>query len=157
MPGFISISRRSFTSSSLALFLGISERKEAVEKELFTAMNRQRRLHGAKDLRWNDALAREARLQSFSMWEHGFFSHEDPVRGNPTTRLRRAGIVWRGCAENLFREQGYRDPVKAAMEGWMASPGHRQNLLDAKFTQSGMGVMIGPFDEFFMTQIFVLP
>jgi hypothetical protein len=51
VPGLISISRRTFTSSSLALFLGISERKEAVEKELFTAMNRQRRLHGAKDLR----------------------------------------------------------------------------------------------------------
>lgn len=153
----IVISRRGFARSSLALLTGAAGRKEAIEKELFSAVNRERRLHGAKELKWNDVLSKEARSQSFSMWKYGFFSHEDPLRGDLAARLRRAGVSWHGCAENIFREEGYRYPVKAALDGWMSSPGHRQSLLDTKFTQTGMGVMIGPFDEYFMTQIFVAP
>lgn len=157
MIGPILISRRSFARSSVALLTAASERKEAIANDLFVAVNRERRLYGANQLRWNAVLAKEARAQSFSMWERGFFSHEDPLRGDLATRLRRSGVIWHDCAENIFREQGYHHPVKAAVNGWMSSPGHRQNLLNAKFTQTGMGVMIGPFDEYFMTQIFVAP
>jgi uncharacterized protein YkwD len=126
-------------------------------RKVFDKGNRQRRLHGLHELEWNEALARQTRLQSANMMERGFFSHIDPVRGALSARLNAAGIAWMRCGENIFREHGMEDPPDAAVEGWMKSPLHRQSLLDPLFTQSGVGVAISPDTEYFITQIFIRP
>jgi uncharacterized protein YkwD len=91
------------------------------------------------------------------MATRGFFSHDDPERGGPDRRLTRAGIPWRAVAENIYRQRGYRDPVARAVEGWMRSPGHRQNILNPEYTHSGTGVFISGDGTAYYTQIFLRP
>ena len=126
-----------------------------ITRKVFNLANRQRRLHGFRELQWSDALAQQARLQSASMMERGFFGHTDPVRGALAARLNAAGIRWRRCGENIFREQGMDDPADAAVEGWMRSPAHRQSLLDPLFTQTGVGIAISPDTDYYITQTFI--
>jgi uncharacterized protein YkwD len=36
----------------------------------------------------------------------------------------------------------------------MASPGHRQNILDKNYSRTGIGVAIAPDGQVFITQVF---
>ena len=129
----------------------------ALTRRVFEKVNRQRRLHGLRELAWNDAVAAQARLQSSNMMERGFFSHADPLRGSLASRLSAAGISWNRCGENIFREKGLDEPDDEAVEGWMKSSAHRTSILDPLFTQTGVGIAISADREYFITQIFVRP
>ncbi len=47
-------------------------------------------------------------------------------------------------------------PVPTAIDGWMKSPGHRDNILRPIFTQTGVGVW-QEGDKYYITQLFLLP
>jgi len=126
-------------------------------RKVFSLANRQRQLHGLTPLQWNKALAEQARLQSTSMMERGFFGHVDPVRGPLSARLNATGVRWSRCGENIFREHGMDDPADEAVEGWMKSPAHRSSLLDPLFTETGVGIAISPETEYYITQEFIRP
>ena len=51
---------------------------------------------------------------------------------------------------------GYKDPARAAVEGWKNSPGHRKNML-GKFSLTGIGIARGKKGAYFFTQIFIEP
>jgi len=128
-----------------------------LEKQVIAEANRQRALHGVPELKWDDAVADQARSHSINMMQRGFFSHIDPERGALAARLDGAGIGWTRCGENIYQEKGLDDPVQSAVEGWMNSPQHRKNLLDPLFTLSGVGIAISPDTDYFITQIFIHP
>jgi uncharacterized protein YkwD len=127
------------------------------EREVFEAINRERAAHGAKPLVWNDAVAKQARAHSARMDARQFFSHQDPEFGGVGERLKRGGVRWRACAENVHQQKGFADPVKVAVEGWMNSLGHRRNLLDPQFVRTGVGIVRGRGGTYYFTQIFVRP
>jgi uncharacterized protein YkwD len=129
----------------------------ALNRKVFDKVNRQRRLHGLRELAWDEAVAGQARLQSSRMMDRGFFSHSDPLFGGLGVRLNAAGVSWNRCGENIFREKGMEDPPDEAVEGWMKSPSHRESILDPLYTQSGVGIAISPDTEYFITQIFIRP
>ena len=83
-----------------------------------------------------------------------FFAHRDPQFGDVAQRLTRAGIPWTACAENVHEQQGYANPAEVAVRGWMGSAGHRKNLLDPRYTLTGIGVAAGPGGRYYFTQIF---
>ena len=138
----------------LVLLTGFENRSQAVEQRVFDAINHERQAHGLPALRWSNRIALQARYHSARMLAKGFFSHQDPKFGGTADRLSIVGIPWRMCGENIFQEQGYSDPVRAAVEGWMQSPGHRQNILTKRFTDTGIGVQLGKDGTYMMTQIF---
>jgi uncharacterized protein YkwD len=53
-------------------------------------------------------------------------------------RFEPAGITWRRCAENLYREKGINEPSMRAVTAWMYSSGYRGNIPDSKLTGPGM-------------------
>jgi uncharacterized protein YkwD len=64
---------------------------------------------------------------------------------------------WRYLAagENLARIES-RDPVGRAVSGWLKSPGHRENMLSARFTTTGVGACRKGRAIYF-TQLFLRP
>jgi len=131
--------------------------EQSLERRVWEAINRERRREGARELAWDQALATEARRHSTRMAEAGFFSHHDPERGDLAPRLDADGIPWRDCAENIILfKQGDEDPVEVAVKAWMASPGHRKNLLNPVYTLSGVGIAVGRDNRLWMTQDFAL-
>ncbi|MDQ6699301.1 MAG: CAP domain-containing protein [Acidobacteriota bacterium] len=152
------MTRRVFTQGAL-LFTAPAKPANLrdMEKRVFDAINNQRGHAGIADLIWSSALADAAREQSGNMMERGFFAHVDPLRGDLAMRLNAGGIGWIRCGENLFTEKGYIEPVWTAVVEWMHSPGHKQNILEAEFTHSGVGIARSDDARYFMTQVFTRP
>ena len=78
------------------------------------------------------------------------FSHTRPDGRPCQTALDDAGAAWRTCGENIA--YGYPDPA-AVMDGWMASDGHRANILNASFDAMGVGV-VWEGGTLYWTQVF---
>jgi uncharacterized protein YkwD len=100
-------------------------------------MNSVRARNGAPPLRIGTALSRAARAHSIDMARKGYFEHGPFVQ-----RLRRFGVRAPYIGENLA--SGTR-PLSAAVivRMWIASPPHRQNLLDRGFRRIGVGLAGG--------------
>jgi uncharacterized protein YkwD len=127
---------------------------DRLEAALLDAVNGVRREHGLPALRRAPALAAVAREHSRRMSEEGYFAHEDPGGGSAADRARAAGIAFRVLGENLAMAEGAADPVDRIVAGWMASPGHRRNILDRRFGETGIGVWASG-DAYYVTQLFV--
>jgi len=120
-------------------------------------INEIRALNGAGELAWSERVAECAREQSVRKVELRFPGHTDPERGGVDERLTSAGIGWSRCGENLFMERGWDDPVNYALVCWWYSAGHKANLLNPDYTETGVGLSQGPDGAWFVTQIFVTP
>ena len=126
-------------------------------QRIFARINELRLDSGVEPLAWSEALGRCAREQSARKEQLRFPGHDDPDRGTVAQRVQAAGIAWQRCGENLFSERGWDDPVNFAVVFWWYSAGHRANLLNPDFTESGVGVVKGADETYYITQIFVLP
>ncbi len=127
----------------------------SLERRAFDAVNRERARYGLPPLAWDADCLRMARLHSESMARMNFFDHEGPD-GSPLTRAQRSGVRWRSLAENIALNQGYNDPVALAVEQWMHSPGHRDNILRGIFTHSAIGIARSSDGKIYLTQVFIM-
>jgi uncharacterized protein YkwD len=109
----------------------------------------------ARPLKWNDRLAAVARAHSLSMLRQGSFSHDDPDGTTFAARIKRAGIPWQASGENI----AIYDTVQGAESAFMNEPrfqeNHRGNILNASYTDVGIGVVQGPDGSLYITQDFV--
>jgi uncharacterized protein YkwD len=120
---------------------------------VFDRVNRERVAAGVAPLEWHEATGTVAQAHSLDMEQRDYFSHVNPEGQDPADRLRAAGVdCWR-VGENIA--QGQDDPDEV-MNDWMASPGHRANILDPEFRQIGIGVYGGPHGTYW-TQDFLVP
>lgn len=69
-----------------------------------------------------------------------FFDHLDPEGHTPGDRVRAAGYAAQRVGENIA--YGPQD-VAEAVQGWLRSPGHCENVMDPHFTLMGLGVAAG--------------
>jgi uncharacterized protein YkwD len=117
-----------------------------VEGAVLRLANEARRRQGVPPLNGDQALAGAARQHSGDMLARGFFSHVNPDGLSSSQRLPRGyAQALRQSGENIWMGSGQnpRDPRYLAgtiMGSLMASPGHRQNLLDPQYTHLGVGV-----------------
>jgi uncharacterized protein YkwD len=123
---------------------------EASDEELAAAsvclMNKVRGQRGLRPLKVNRRLARAATAHSEDMVERGYFSHFSRSGGNIVTRLRRVGYL-RGArawfvGENLAWGTGWRSTPREIWRSWMRSSGHRSNILNGRFREVGVGVVL---------------
>ena len=144
-------------------------------------INAQRSAHGFQPLDHIEKIRLIARSHSEDMASRNFFSHDNPEGLDPSGRGQRAGYDCRknygsyytyGLAENIHQgwlfgsyltSRGRTVPTdwfsleelaRNAVNGWMNSPGHRQNILDLSYDRAGMGVAIGDDGKVFFTQNF---
>ena len=119
------------------------------EQQVIDLVNEQRAKNGLGKLTANWELSRVARYKSQDMHDKKYFSHTSPTYGSPFDMMRNFGIAYRTAGENIA--QGYRTPA-AVMQGWMNSSGHKANILNASFTQIGVGYVS---DGNYWTQMFI--
>lgn len=72
------------------------------------------------------------------MADRGFFDHTDPDGDTPWDRADQAGITNLG-GENIARGQA---DAQAVMASWMASEGHRENILNCDYKTIGIGAHV---------------
>jgi hypothetical protein len=81
------------------------------------------------------------------MVAESFFAHESPDGGTLVDRLTGAGYIapdgdWT-VGENIAWGQGHLATPRNIVAAWMASPGHRKNVLTGEYTEIGLGVVTG--------------
>ena len=119
------------------------------EQEVIRLVNVQRAQNGLKPLTENWELSRVARYKSQDMVDNRYFSHTSPTYGSPFQMIRSFGISFRSAGENIA--YGQRTP-QAVVNAWMNSSGHRANILNASYTQIGVGYVA---DGNYWTQMFI--
>jgi uncharacterized protein YkwD len=148
-----------------------SEHLRGLERRMLDLINRDRAEHGgfaAQPLGWDDEVAAVARGHSADMLARGYMAHINPDGTAPQDRLARAGIRFLACGENIAGSPtkraasagsdviytGY-PTIEAAEAGLMASPGHRHNILEPRFTHVGVGIGTNTDGTLVITQNFI--
>jgi len=121
----------------------------AFENEVIRLVNEQRSKNGLKPLTANWELSRVARYKSQDMVDNRYFSHTSPTYGTPFQMIRAFGLTYRTAGENIA--YGQRTP-QAVVNAWMNSNGHRANILNASYTQIGVGYVSSGH---YWTQMFI--
>ena len=119
------------------------------EQEVVDLVNQIRKNHGLKPLTVNWQLSRVARYKSQDMLDKKYFSHTSPTYGSPFDMIKAFNISYRTAGENIA--MGYTTP-SAVVNGWMNSTGHRANILNANYTQIGVGYVA---NGHYWTQMFI--
>jgi uncharacterized protein YkwD len=108
-------------------------------------VNRERAQNGEAPLRLSQRLEAAAESHSAEMIAKDYFAHVSPSGETPVERVRHTGYIpspFDGyvIGENLaWGTYGLATP-QAIVSAWIASPGHLANILEAKYTETGIGV-----------------
>ena len=118
-----------------------------VEEATLCLVNAERRARDRPALRDDSRLADAAERKSRHMVRESYFAHVGPDDRDVVDWTRDSGYVSGGTSfkvgENLgWASEGGATPATIVL-GWMRSPGHRRNLLDERFRDSGIGVVLG--------------
>ena len=113
--------------------------RSADEQALFDDANRERASQGLQPLQWDPMLAAAARQHARVMARENLLSHQCPGEPPLDQRAARAGARFAMIAENV----AVGPSPERIHEGWMHSPGHRKNILNAEVTAVGMATTRG--------------
>lgn len=130
----------------------------ANEQQFVDLVNAERWDRNLRVLSVNPVLVQVAREHSREMYEKNYFDHISPTAElrTPSDRYIKAiGHVptWACIAENLFYCSVV--DVNKGHKCLMASPRHRDNILDSRFEQIGVGVYQSPDGRFWVTELFL--
>ena len=125
---------------------------QALEQNVLTQINQYRASRKLPPLTLDARISEQARGHSQAMASGRVpFSH-DGFQQRIATIART--IPYSRAAENVAYNQGYSDPVGQAVQGWLQSTGHRQNI-EGSFDLTGIGIAQNAKGEYYFTQIFI--
>jgi uncharacterized protein YkwD len=135
---------------------GVTPPASVAPGELIEFTNRERARAGLSPLRTNARLTQAAEIQAGQVAAAGRLEHTLPQAAYPTLedRMAAAGYAWRRVGENLAF--GQRNAA-AAVDTWMQSPGHRENILNDEFVDIGAGFVVDPNGRPYYVQVFARP
>lgn len=144
LPGAAGAGRASATATpvSVTLCAGASDADaSAFAAEVIRLVNVERARVGAAPLTSQPQLTQAAQKHAIDMACYGAVGHTGSDGSTPSERMDQFGYVWALAGENVAG--GYTTPA-AVMTGWMNSDGHRANILNAEFTDIGIGFVYNP-------------
>ena len=123
----------------------LSYATDIANNTLLTATNQKRAAAGIKSLNYNGNLTSAAQAKANDMATRNYWSHNTPEGTPPWTFITNAGYKYSVAGENLaygFRITNTNTSTNeiGVIDGWMASPSHKENLLNSKFTEVGFGI-----------------
>ncbi len=154
---------------------------QQIEYLVHELTNQERIDHGLSQLVFDPEITQVARGHSSDMAEREYFAHETPEGLTPTDRAAEKEyscqkivglLIYSGIAENIFQGHLFdsyytingeitsyewiteEDIAKTTVDGWMNSPGHRENILTEVFDREGIGVEITQDHKVYVTQNF---
>jgi uncharacterized protein YkwD len=113
-------------------------------------LNQERAANGVAPLSENAKLTSASAGYSRRMVDEAFFAHEAPDGDTLVDRLTGAGYPVDEAlvvGENIGWGSGTLASARSMVAAWMASPGHRANLLGDDYTEVGLGVVVGTPDD----------
>ncbi len=134
--------------------------QQELEQLIHKKINNYRISRGLKPLKWVNAIHEAARSHSTNMAKHDYLDHLDRNMRTPSDRLAHFGYPCYS-GENIFQGYGHyrtwhQGPVliryewltqeefaTKAVQSWIDSPGHHENMIRNQFTETGIGIEFG--------------
>ena len=117
-------------------------RSQALDRDILKLLNATRVARGLRPLALSLDLRRAAAVHSRSMIDGGFFKHESrdgsPFNARVKRFYRLAGYDTWSVGENLLYSAAETN-ASAAIEAWLDSPAHRDNMLNPAWREVGIG------------------
>lgn len=112
-------------------------------------INRERTARGEPALHGDSDLQQAAQSHSADMAAGDYFEHDGRHGDTPLSRMRSAGYIFSShigyqVGENIAWATLWMASPREIVIGWMKSPGHRANILDRSFRDTGVGVAPHP-------------
>jgi hypothetical protein len=115
----------------------------------------------ARELSESDPLVKSAQVFAEYLAKTGKFAHDADGK-QPPDRAVAAGYDTQFVAENLFKISGADglkadETAKKMVEGWLKSEGHRKNLMNPGYYETGVGVARAEDGTYYASQVFGVP
>jgi hypothetical protein len=111
---------------------------------VFLWTNSNRKEAGKQDLTINETLTKMAKQKLDDLFAKQYFEHESPSGVGPGELAKQVGYDYIIIGENLAL--GAFNGDKALVDAWMASPGHRANILNSRYREIGIAIGQGVFE-----------
>ncbi len=121
------------------------------EQETLRLINEYRRSNGLKELKAIARLQEVAKLKAEDIVNNEYFAHTSLQLGTPFEMLKQNGVTYKIAGENLA---GNITPKKA-VEAWINSHSHKENILEKKFEYTGICVIESPIYGSVFVQLFI--
>ena len=111
-----------------------------MRRRMLVRVNSERRRQSLPAIAPSATLDRVAQAYADDMLKRSHYGHVDPEGLTVRERAYAGGYDLRFIAENLAAGQ---PTVDEAVDGWMKSEKHRENILSKIYTEAGFGLAIG--------------
>jgi uncharacterized protein YkwD len=127
-----------------------------LEGSLLAGINAQRASAGMPAVTLSSDLAGFAHWRSGDMASRGYFSHTTPEGTSSLQLLSDRGISYSLAGEILTKNNyDQASAAKEAISSFMQSPPHRSIMLDARYTQVGVGFALDGAGMNYFTAVFI--
>ncbi|MFQ6006034.1 MAG: CAP domain-containing protein [Woeseia sp.] len=116
----------------------------------------RKRFPATTSLKRAAALDRAALAHAQDMAARSYMGHKGPDGSMPADRATRAGYAWVAIAENVAAGQTTAEEV---VDTWLASPWHCANLMNPRYSDTGVAYVVNPTGEkgIYWAQVFAAP
>ena len=124
---------------------------------LFRLVNKERTNKGIPPLKINSKIMNSAKNKGEDMAEKSYFAHTSPDGKSGLSGIDDQGYKYKTAGENIAVLYS---SAEDAVSGWMNSQGHRQNILNPKYTETGIAAVLGTYqdvDTYYLVQQFAQP
>lgn len=111
-------------------------------EEVVKLTNERRKSMGLSALEVNRSLSEAALAKGTHMLEKDYWAHVAPDGTEPWNFFKSFNYKYKYAGENLARDF---TNAGSAVEAWMNSPTHRENILSPKYKEIGIAVVEGDF------------
>lgn len=113
---------------------------EITVDKVISATNSQRQKLGLAPLKYNATLSQSATAKAQDMFVNNYWAHNSPQGKTPWDFFKSAGYQYSVAGENLAKDFYDTDGL---IKAWMNSPTHRDNIVNPKYQEIGIGVVNG--------------
>lgn len=121
------------------------------EKTIFDLINNARTKAGVPKLVADSNVFKVARLKTKDMVSKSYFAHSSPTYGSPFKMLKTYGVTYKVAGENIAGNPS----LEAAVNAWLNSATHKQNLLSNTYNYIGIGVEKSETYGYVITTMFI--
>ena len=147
---FTLMSTRSYRTDALA--------QSYTHAQIVKIVNDKRVEEGLSQLNVNYELSEAAQNKASDMADKSYFSHISAIDGKKWSDfIKDENYKYEVAGENLANGFSEVDPM---VEAWMLSPSHRENILNSRYQETGVGIAVGNLDGYttvFVVQMFGKP
>lgn len=127
-----------FTGQTFPQILGYAA--NISPSEVIRLTNEKRVQNGLLPLSENSTLSQAALAKGNDMFAKDYWAHFAPDGTSPWSFFSSFGYKYRYAGENLARDFSN---ASSAVDAWMNSPSHKENMLNPKYKEIGIGVIDG--------------